>query len=1070
MSTPALHNQQFLDFLATLNPAQRRAVEQTEGPVLVIAGPGTGKTHILTARIGHILLNTDARPQNILCLTFTDAGANAMRQRLLERIGPESYRVPIHTFHAFCNRVIQDNLEYFGKSGLEPLSDLERIEIIRRLLGRLPLAHPLRAGKKDAFQYEEALRNLFALMKKEGWTPGYVIKQCDEFLKGLPQHPDYVYQNNSKYGAKGSPKTAKVAEITEKLERLKAAADLFPKYGSELDKAGRYEYADMLLWVIRAFEKNEALLRGYQERYQYVLVDEFQDTNGAQYHLLQLLMNFWETPNIFIVGDDDQSIYEFQGARLHNLLDFYRRHQPELQTIILDQNYRSVQAVLDSASRVIDENLIRAIHLFDAPLQKQLVSKGVQPPEILPGNGASCQVWTFDTRLHEVAFLVQSINTLLQSGVKAPEIAVLYAQHSQAQMLQQLLSKKGIAFQTRRPVNILDVPFIAHFRDLLTWIEYESREPLSGEHLLFRLLHAVFFDLDANDLALAALALHRLTEAAKKTEDEAAMAAKKIPLYEQAGGGRKIAAWRFALGAPEVLEALPLQKKEALYRVMQQLPQWISAAQNLALPQLITHLYTQTGLMQWAMQHPDKHWCLQVLHTFLDFVQQEAARHPRMRLGRLLELLDSMEDNRLPLPLQQAAQSASGVQLLTAHSAKGLEFSYVFMLDCTEKAWDKKSGGHHGQFTIPDTLTYSGEEDALEARRRLFYVAMTRAKHSLAILYSRADAQGKALAQSRFVIESGIPQTDITADTALLSEAQTLLLTEPEQPVILLPEAAELDELLANYTLSITALNRFLRCPLAFYYEDLMRVPGVTSEAAAFGIALHGALQQFFLKMKADKKQQWPSGEALLRMFQREMERQSGFFSRYAYDQRLALGRENLRRIYVEQVPHWRKRAIVERRVDRVEVNGVPMAGVLDKIEWLDGHQMRIVDFKTGQPDPKKTAAPDEKQPYGGDYWRQLAFYQLLLENARIYPEKVGKTAIAWLEPDKKGHFPITEIQFTQQELAQVAEMIRSVYAKIQAREFTTGCGKPDCDWCNIHRERRLGEAMPEDMEEGLDD
>ncbi|HRI60352.1 MAG TPA: UvrD-helicase domain-containing protein, partial [Saprospiraceae bacterium] len=231
------YNDAFRAFLSTLNPAQRRAVDATEGPVLVIAGPGTGKTHILTARIGNILLSTDARAQNVLCLTFTDAGVNAMRRRLLERIGPEAHRVPIFTFHAFCNRIIQENMEHFGKGNLEPVTELERIEIVRNLLAKLPPEHPLREGKKDIFQYEEQLRDLFSTMKKEGWSPGFVLRKTDEFLNGLPANPDFIYQRNSKHFKKGDPKTAQIQEITEKLTRLKAAADLFPKYLLAMERA-----------------------------------------------------------------------------------------------------------------------------------------------------------------------------------------------------------------------------------------------------------------------------------------------------------------------------------------------------------------------------------------------------------------------------------------------------------------------------------------------------------------------------------------------------------------------------------------------------------------------------------------------------------------------------------------------------------------------------------------------------------------------------------------------------------------------------------------------------------------
>jgi DNA helicase-2/ATP-dependent DNA helicase PcrA len=1023
-------NAAFRAFLDTLNAAQRRAVDQTEGPVLVIAGPGTGKTHILTARIGKILLDTDTRPQNILCLTFTDAAVTAMRRRLLERIGPDAHRVPVFTFHAFCNRVIQENLEHFGRARLEPLTDLERIEIVREMLTKLPPEHPLRQGQRDAFHYETQLRNLFGTMKKEGWTPGWVLKKTDEYTTNLLQNPAFIYKRNTKTAKKGDLKAEKLETEREKMARVKAAADLYPKYLHALERAGRYEYEDMLLWVVRAFQRHKNLLRTYQERYLYIMVDEYQDTNGAQNQLLHQLLDFWETPNVFIVGDDDQSIYEFQGARLKNLLDFYRLYQQGLETIVLSENYRSTQALLNAATRVVEQNTLRAISAFDVPLEKKLLAQttAANTPLLLE----------YPNRLHEATDLVARIEQCIQSGIPATEIAVLYARHRQSERLIRLLEKKGIPYQTKRPLNILDLPHIQQFRELLRYLNEELSRPFSGEHRLFRLLHAPFFCLNPLDLANAA--------AAKKLNREYAEALLNRAFQE------KITTPSSGIAQPTGTMGLGVGLVGAL-----------------PLPALIERLYTETGLLQYALNQPDKIWWLQTLDTFLEFVSAEAARNPRVTLGRLLTLLDSMDDNLLPMPLRQALQPANGVQILTAHAAKGLEFECVFMPDCTDDFWEKAGAGNNRHFALPDTLTLSGEEDLTEARRRLFYVAMTRAKRQLVISYPAATDDGKPLIRARFIEETGLPTVHAALPADSVTEAMTTLLREAAVPVVTLPESAVLDALMDNFALTVSNMNRYLRCPLAFYYVDVLKVPETESEHGVFGQAMHAALQQFFLK-KMVKGQLFPTDITLQRMFVTEMEYRRSHFGEQNFAQRMALGKEYMRRYHAEQImTHWRRRAVAERRIDRVEMEGVPLTGILDKIEWLDNGTLRVVDYKTGTPNPKKIAPPSDAQPNGGDYWRQLAFYRLLLEYAHIYAEPVRQTWISWLEPDKRGIFAVNDIAHTGEEIQFVKNLIHTTYTNIHQRRFAEGCGQPECVWCRMHRGPALLPIFDK-TEEELDD
>lgn len=273
---------QFRKIYEGLNEQQRNAVDTLEGPVMVIAGPGTGKTQILGARIGKLRLETDTQPENILCLTYTDAGVVAMRKRLLGFIGPDAYKVNICTFHAFCNDVIQDNLSMFEKTSLDPISDLERIALLKELIDGFPKNHPLKRYRGDVYYEIRNLQQLFSTMKREGWTADFIKSRIDVYLTELPTREAFVYQRNSGANKKGDLKKNKIDEETEKMEKLRAAVDEFSRFQQMMRQKNRYDFDDMINWVIDAFNNNKNLLARYQEQYQYILVDEFQDTSGTQ--------------------------------------------------------------------------------------------------------------------------------------------------------------------------------------------------------------------------------------------------------------------------------------------------------------------------------------------------------------------------------------------------------------------------------------------------------------------------------------------------------------------------------------------------------------------------------------------------------------------------------------------------------------------------------------------------------------------------------------------------------------------------------------------------------------------
>lgn len=1017
------YTESFLRELEKLNPAQRSAVEQIEGPVMVIAGPGTGKTHILASRIGKILIETDTQPQNILCLTFTDAGVTAMRERLLQLIGPDGHRVHIYTFHSFCNAVIQDNLELFGRQDLEPLGDLEKVDLIRSLLDQLDVEHPLKRGQSDIYFYETHLQDFFQRCKMEDWTAEYVIQQIDSWLASLPERPEYRYQRKQGAQQKGDLKEAKIKEEQVRMQRLRAAAELYPRYEAAKQAARRYDYQDMILWVLRAFETHDYLLRSYQERYLYVLVDEYQDTNGSQNEILLQLINYWETPNVFLVGDDDQSIFEFQGARLKNLTDFYTRYEKDLHTVVLSDNYRSVQPFLDSAGQLIQHNQLRVIQQLQAlGLNKNLkaaAAKGQNLPHIVE----------YPNRISEESDIVRQIEQLQKSGTPLQEIAVIYAQHRQVRNLLGLLEKKGIPYLTRRDVNILELPLIQRLRNLLDYLHHETLQPHSGEQKLFQILHAQFLGIPPVELARLSTHLSRFATDARPP-------------------------WRELLLDHAALSELNLEHANTLSNFAILLEELISDSLNEPLPVLLEKLLNRSGFLQFILAQPNHAWQIQVLHTFFQYVREECQRHPHYSLGELLHNLHRMEANRLPLALSRLSDDQVGVQLLTAHGAKGLEFKAVFMLDCVKDYWEPSNGRNSYCFSLPETLTYSGEEDATEARRRLFYVAMTRAKSFLHLSYARQDDTEKELQRALYIDE--LLSTEVLSleqkvlPAADILGTQLLRLQEQEKPSIAPQDRGMVEALLRNFRMSISALNTFLNCPLAFYYEYILKVPGLHNEATAYGTAVHNTLQRLFLRMLASPQRLFPSEKELLYFFEQELNRQRQQLSNASFERRLELGKRQLSRYYNYYYGRWHKRVKVEYTIRQVEVDGVPLTGTIDKIEYYDQLRVGIIDYKTGSHDTSKLRRPSDTNPHGGSYWRQLLFYKLLFEHFDRSSRRVTFGEIAYLDPTPDGQFPVVQLSYTAEDTAFMRQMIREAYAKIRKQEFYEGCGKPNCAWCNF--------------------
>ncbi len=1041
------YNDFFLQELDKLNPVQQDAAAHFDGPMLVVAGPGTGKTQLLAARIGRILLETDTFPENILCLTFTDAGVVAMRERLQLFIGPAAHRVHIFTFHAFCNTVIRDHAEYFGSHELEPLSDLERIDLIRKIIDDLPPGHILFRGGQNPYFYEKGLHRLFQRMNAEDWSPEFLKKAAQEWLDNLPNLPEFRYRQNRANFRKGDLITHKIEEAQKRMAQLSAAADLYPTYEKLKKAARRYDYEDMILWVLRAFDRHPFLLRNYQERYLYFLVDEYQDTNGAQNEILLKLIHFWEHPNVFIVGDDDQSIYEFQGARLKNLLDFYHRFQNNIEILALTDNYRSNQGILDWAANLIQKNHIRLLHyLPDLGAQKRL--SAAHPIRKMSDNQP--QIREYPNRLHEIVHIVHQIEQLLANGCPASEIAVIYAQHKQAERLSQLLAKKNIPFSAKRSIDLLREPLIEKIIQILDFLRRESKSPHSGEGLLFRILHFRFWGIPSQDLAKIGFALNQ------NTENES------IP-------------WRTAIQSETFLEGISLTCPENILQAGNRLETLLEAEANIPLHVLVEQLINQTGILHTALSDEHERTLqIGILFSFLEFVQEECQRHKKLGLQEFFELLERMSDNQISLPFFQQTQPGEGVQLITAHSAKGLEFQDVFILDCVKEYWEPRNYNPAGGFHLPDTLSWSAEEDALEARRRLFYVAMTRAKEGLFISFARQNDKGKELQRTVFIDELLEKSPEILERISIppqeIHDVQRLFVEQSAPPLLIPPEKNLAAAALRNFRLSISALNIYLNCPLEFYFNYIVQAPQVPGNQALFGQAMHFAVKRLFLSMRNSRSKTFPPAEELIQYFSEALLKKQGLLKTSVFQNFMEQGVHALNRFYQHYAGQWHKEVNVEYTIRQVEMEGVPLTGTIDKIEYHPNLSIGVIDYKTGRPDKDRIKPPGRSNPHGGTYWRQLAFYKLLFEALDRSSRTVTFGEIVYLEPGPEGHFEIQRIDFEPEDIQTLRELIQEVYTRISNHDFYQGCGKKECPWCTLAKQEILPASLSDPAIEELDD
>lgn len=999
-----------------LNPAQRQAVDTLDGPVMVVAGPGTGKTQVLAARIAQLLKTTDTAPGSILALTFTDIAATNMRERLFKMIGSTAFQVRIQTFHGFCNEVILSHPEYFHlEEDAEPISELEYIEFLRTYLSNPDLEY-LRSPR-SAFHYLPAAKSALLNIKKEGQT----VAEFTQLVAAEAQEFERIKAD--------LPKT-KLEKAQQRLGKMQELVSLYQSYQQYLTDNKRYDYEDMILWVVAAFAEQPALLADYQEQILYFLVDEYQDTNSAQNRVLDQLASFWgENANVFVVGDPNQTIYRFQGASLENVIGFVERY-PQAQLITLEQGYRCPQTIYTAAAEIIHaqtEASQISPALFTA-LSQPLVGQTAGEPILL---------LQADTDTFERVAIVEKIQQLIEAGTPHDQIALLFRKNKEALEFIDILKKWNLPYQLEKDENILESEFIRQLLKLFRVIlDLQQGNEVSdlGEVLLYD-----WMGLDQ----LAVLKLLHHTAHQRPRQDFFSLL---NSLPNKPDGQKAVSA-----GIPissEVLETI-----QAKVMTLQQLA---IRDLNVTFLEWIPEVLHGLEIDQWLTQtSPDQEKITQ-LNAFYSEAKSLSVSDSQLKLLRFMAVMDAMMAENLPIQRTLLLGQKDGVVLSTAHGAKGKEWQYVFIVNCADKVWGNARTPH--ELPLPEKILRFQPLSLADKNaddRRLFYVSLTRAVKQVYLSYAAIDeTRNRKQTMSMFVGDLMNQENVLESWQPTLSADPALLATKLVLPAITLPKTTEfmtwISQLVSDFRLSPTALNVYLQDPHQFLVSHILKLPQAKSSALAFGTAVHATLEYAFRWRL--KQSHFPDESEILEFFHTALAKET--LVEAEFQSRLKLGRRVLT-AYFDQFDHQLSPLVLEHSFGKqgrevVLDTDLKLTGKVDRVDWLDeaAQTVKVIDYKTGHPQSRskiegtaylsELSAREKELPEAirGRLKRQLLFYKLLSQLDSTFKGTVESGELDFVEAAHEGKPGRQVFELPQSEVDQLADLIRVVMGEIRQLQF----------------------------------
>ncbi len=1020
-----------------LNEKQEKAVNHEGGPLLIVAGPGTGKTRTITEKIRHLISEKDVDPQSVLALTFTEKAAEEMLHRV-DAVMPLGYEEPwLSTFHSFCDRILRESgMEIGLDPDFEIMTGTEQWLFLREHIFELGLDYYLPLGNPSKFI--SALLNLFSRAQDENVSVNEfkefvatrhseLDSESDEgFRQTLKQvQGDDPSLRNAERGQRnvdgGPPAGGAGAAEKEEIEKLQELAGAYKKYQELKIQESKMDFGDLIFWTIKLFRERSSVLKNYRDQFEYILVDEFQDTNYAQYQLTKLLAPAEENPNLMVVGDDLQAVYKFRGASLSNILKF-KEDYPDAESIVLNKDYRNPQPIIDAATtlgRKNEPNTLEARIGIDKGMEAVRSAAGNKPglkgtnPGLGECGGTPIQIIAAKTLEEEAERVVQKVIELSkEEGYNWRDFAVLARANNHLDPFVASFKRNGVPYQLLGNRGLFDQPEI---RELIAFLRVLCDPKNSSA--LFELLTSSAFNIDSRVIS------DLLTQSRKKR-------ASLWDLIKQ------------CVDNPEVLKEWDLSyswsdtDKKGIRKVMHLVETAQQCMGNDLPSQILYDFVMDSGFVERFLGEDSVENRLRIknLNLFFEKIKNfEADVGKRPFAGKAsvpnfveyLDLLMEAGEN----PAQAEIEDIDTVNLLTVHSAKGLEFPVVFIVNLVSGRFPTRRRSR--TLELPDELVkdilLEGDHH-LQEERRLFYVGCTRASDKLFLCWGKDYGGKRERTPSGFIEELGIsPSTKLradpqpTADSAQQEKEQLPFLRSEKMinnkcqiiPVGFRPEY-----------ISHSQVDIFNQCPLKYKYRYVLGIPTPAHHALSFGQTIHRTLRDFHRADLFGSKDL----EYLLELYE-EHWIEEGYESAEHKEKRFEEGKRILKDYYKSHQEKLAKPLHLEKKFT-LKISGIPLVGSIDRIDEIE-EGIEIIDYKTGKVKEQKKVDRDD----------QLTIYALAARDALGLDPKC--LALYFMQENKK----VTTTR-TAEDLEEKREELEETVEKIKKSKFEANPGFL-CKWCD---------------------